>query len=1246
MVPLPLGAQSEDEDRGYLQGLIEDALSGAGREVRIEGFAGALSSTATLASLTIADADGVWLTMTNAQLDWRRAALLRGRLEVNALTAEALTISRLPTAEPVEETGFELPDLPPPQATAFALPELPVSIQVGEVGIETVTLGEPVMGEPAEVSLKGSASLADGEGETDLTIERLDGPEGAFGLAGSFANSTGVLSISLTVSEERNGLVATLVDLPDRPSLDLSIVGDGPLSDFGADIVLATDGVERLRGLVETGTTEASSGAAEQFFGAELAGDIRPLLKPDYRTFFGESLSLDIDAVRTEQGGLDIPTLALQSASINLNGQLSLGPESWPTKIDVRGRIAPLEGDSVLLTLPGPPTRLGSADLSFAFDAASGDRWDLELAADRVQRDGFALGEVGLRGQGRIAAGEGDAVGQVSGALDLGIEGLDLGDADLTAAVGSDLSGSLSFALVEDQPFELTSIDMTGADYGLKGDITVSIPEGTQSPLVTTDLAVAARDISRFANLAGQPISGGVGVDVLGDIIPLDGAFDLQVSGMSSDLAVGISQVDPLIGGAGSLEVQARRDSVGTFLDRFDIQTPQARIQGSTEITGSSLLADVSARILDASLVHPDMVGEGQITAQISQEGPRLNAAVSARAPGNTQLQLDLETPEGSSTSQLDAKLQSEDLSVFAWTIDRPLGGRVDLTATGEGDLEALSGSLRMNGTAANVFTGLPEVDALLSGVVEFLVDASRASDGTISLASLDVTAPRISANANGEVLGTDGQLAYRVALPNFGVLFPALPGPLNAEGTLASRSDAFDIVSEVNGPGGMQMSLSGEIAADATTANLSATGAVPLSLANRQIAPNIVEGSLGFDMGVQGPISLSSVTGTLTTRGATLSLPAQKLAFDSIDSTVGLSSGRANIDANVSVANGGALRISGPVNLSAPFSGDLTVLIDDMGVVEPGLLQTVANGRISASGPLTGGAQISGQINFEEVGIQVPSSTGAASAALPGLQHVNEPGAVRQSRDRAGLIETQSSNGGNAPPYGLDVLISAPSRIFIRGRGLDAEMGGSLRIAGTTNNVIPTGRFELIRGRLNILGQRVDLTEGYIEPQGDLDPYMEIIAEASSGEIDVRFVIEGPISAPELTMTSSPELPEDEILSQFLFGRDLTEISALQALRIADAISQLSGRGPGAVGSVRAGLGLDNLDVETTESGETSVRAGKYISDNIYSDVSRSSEGETEINLNLSITPSLTARGTARTDSSTSVGVFLERDY
>ena len=65
-----------------------------------------------------------------------------------------------------------------------------------------------------------------------------------------------------------------------------------------------------------------------------------------------------------------------------------------------------------------------------------------------------------------------------------------------------------------------------------------------------------------------------------------------------------------------------------------------------------------------------------------------------------------------------------------------------------------------------------------------------------------------------------------------------------------------------------------------------------------------------------------------------------------------------------------------------------------------------------------------------------------------------------------------------------------------------------------------------------------------------------------------------------------------------------------------------------------------------TDDQGNAAVRAGKYLSNNVYTDVTIGSDGTTEINLNLDITDEITAKGTAGADGETSVGVFFERDY
>ena len=93
---LPASAQ-EDKDR--ITRFLQGALSGAGRDVQIDGFRGALSSRATMDKLTFADDDGIWLTVTDAVLDWNRTAVLGGRIEINQLSAAEIDLARLPASQ-------------------------------------------------------------------------------------------------------------------------------------------------------------------------------------------------------------------------------------------------------------------------------------------------------------------------------------------------------------------------------------------------------------------------------------------------------------------------------------------------------------------------------------------------------------------------------------------------------------------------------------------------------------------------------------------------------------------------------------------------------------------------------------------------------------------------------------------------------------------------------------------------------------------------------------------------------------------------------------------------------------------------------------------------------------------------------------------------------------------------------------------------------------------------------------------
>ena len=95
------------------------------------------------------------------------------------------------------------------------------------------------------------------------------------------------------------------------------------------------------------------------------------------------------------------------------------------------------------------------------------------------------------------------------------------------------------------------------------------------------------------------------------------------------------------------------------------------------------------------------------------------------------------------------------------------------------------------------------------------------------------------------------------------------------------------------------------------------------------------------------------------------------------------------------------------------------------------------------------------------------------------------------------------------AAALALHLAVSAPNQIFIRGRGLDVEMGGSLLLTGTADDVRPVGAFQLVRGRLSVLGQRLTFTSGTVSLTGTTATYTP--ASGYFGSDSFTFTATGP---------------------------------------------------------------------------------------------------------------------------------------
>ena len=151
------------------------------------------------------------------------------------------------------------------------------------------------------------------------------------------------------------------------------------------------------------------------------------------------------------------------------------------------------------------------------------------------------------------------------------------------------------------------------------------------------------------------------------------------------------------------------------------------------------------------------------------------------------------------------------------------------------------------------------------------------------------------------------------------------------------------------------------------------------------------------------------------------------------------------------------------------------------------------------------------------------------------------------------------------------------------------------------------------------------------------------------SGFIDTaRIAVTGPASSPEFSFSSSPDLPQDEVLSRILFQRPSGGLSAGQALQLAQAVAQLSGgSGNDAFERLRRSLGVDSLDITVGAGGGPGVGVSRYISDNVRVGVRAGARPEESgVTVDIDLTRRLKAQGEVNAEGGTSVGLGFEMEY
>ncbi|MEA3047524.1 MAG: translocation and assembly module TamB [Sphingomonadales bacterium] len=417
----------------------------------------------------------------------------------------------------------------------------------------------------------------------------------------------------------------------------------------------------------------------------------------------------------------------------------------------------------------------------------------------------------------------------------------------------------------------------------------------------------------------------------------------------------------------------------------------------------------------------------------------------------------------------------------------------------------------------------------------------------------------------------------------------------------------------------------------------------VPMSFAN--FPGHHLSGPIGIAADFSGRVQAPQFTGivranNLVYQNETYGTRITNLAVDGRFSAAQLEivrlagrAGRGTVEGHGTI--GLAASAGFPINLELQFQNAQLARSDDLSGTATGNL-AIVNDR--------SGASISGTLELGEARYQIVRQAAAEVPQLAGVRRRGQP--LRTPGE-------DSAEKGVPSIWRLDIRLNADNRVYVSGMGMESEWQADLRLQGTTATPAIAGRVELIRGTLGLAGRRFRLDSGLVVFTGErpANPQIDLVATSTIEQVEVGINVTGRSNNPQIAFTSSPGLPQDEIVARILFGSSVTQISALQAVQLAASLNSLRGSGGGLnpLGRLRSATGIDRLrlvDADTATGRGTAVAAGMYLSDDIYVEIITDAKGFTATQLEISLSRTLSLLSQFGSNSGTNVNIRYNRDY
>jgi translocation and assembly module TamB len=294
---------------------------------------------------------------------------------------------------------------------------------------------------------------------------------------------------------------------------------------------------------------------------------------------------------------------------------------------------------------------------------------------------------------------------------------------------------------------------------------------------------------------------------------------------------------------------------------------------------------------------------------------------------------------------------------------------------------------------------------------------------------------------------------------------------------------------------------------------------------------------------------------------------------------------------------SGGTVTGDGRIGLRQGSGSSMELTLTRFRIIDNDIAEAWASGPLSVVRAEDGKIQLTGRIDIDEARIEA-NPPGSNGIVRMDVVEINRPG---------GDVPEEEQNRPRGLQIGVDIAIRSPGGdVRVVGRGLNVEMSVNARVTGTINQPNLTGTARVVRGDYDFAGKRFVIDDrGTVTLSTRPEQIrLNLTATRDDPALTATIRVTGTAARPEIALTSTPELPQDEILSQVLFGRSASQLSAFEAAQLAASVGGLAGGGGfDVIGNLRELAGLDRLSF-SGEASSLTVAGGRYLTDDVYLEI------------------------------------------